>query len=312
MEAIHVVRAATFLAEHASDPVRLSDVADHVGYSSFHLARSFEREVGLPPGRFLAAHRFQRAKQLLLETDDRVIDVCAAVGFSAPGTFARKFAEFVGLSPTDFRRLPHMLAAAPPRPVVVPGRVLDGAVVTGQVSLTAAATALVGPEPFVYVGLFTRRAARGLPVSGALLSGAGGFTLEGVPDGSYFVLASALPRSADFGDQLVPGRTVAGRAATPVHVRAGQALSATSGYLPAASGHVPIASKGLPATSVRLDGAGAFGAPCVAPPCPVVLGGQLAQRRDIVLDVLPGWSPPVLVALPSLASAATCGWQDRR
>lgn len=281
MEAIHVVRAASFLADHATDPVRLGDVADHVGYSPFHLARSFERHVGMPPGRFLAAHRFQLAKQLLLAGDDRVIDVCAAVGFSAPGTFATKFTEFVGASPTAFRRLPHVLAAAPPRPVVVPGRARDGGVVAGRVSLTAAAAALVGPAPFVYVGLFRRRAARGFPVSGALLAEPGAFFLEGVPAGTYFVLASAVPRAADVGEQLLPARTVAGRSAVPVR------MQAPAPGLGPGEGRT-MGPAGLPA---RLPA---------------------AHRRDVVLDALPPWSPPVLVALPSLASPATLGWQDRR
>ena len=81
------VKAARFITEHAPERIVLADVADHVGYSPFHLARLFERHVGVPPGQFLAAHRFQRAKWLLLSGDERIIDVCFAVGFTSVGTF---------------------------------------------------------------------------------------------------------------------------------------------------------------------------------------------------------------------------------
>jgi len=270
MQAVDVVRAARFLTDHLAEPIGLGDVADHVGYSPFHLARCFERHIGMPPGRFLAGHRFQLAKRMLLDGDDRVLDVCHAAGFTGAGTFTSRFTAMVGSSPTDFRRLPDLLASAPPRPVVVPGRARGGSVVTGRVTLTSSAAATVGPVPFVYVGLFTKHAARGLPVSGAMLAGPGEFLLEDVPAGTFWVLASALPASADFDAQLVPDRTVAGAAVEAVYVPA-----------PAAGGLPPRAA-------------------------------PARHHRDLVLDVLPAWSSPVLVALPRLASPAAQDWQDRR
>lgn len=265
MDPVDVVRAAQFLADHVADPVSLADLADHVGYSPFHLARSFERQVGVPPGRFLAGHRFQLAKRLLLDGDDRIVDVCHAAGFSAAGTFTTRFTELVGSSPTDFRRLPDLLDVAPPRPLVVPGRAPSGATVAGRVVLTDAASAELGASPFVYVGLFRRPLARGYPLSGALLSEPGEFRLPGVPEGVFWVLASALAKHAAASEQLVPAATVAGGAQYPVQVgRAGPGE------------------------------------------------GRRPHRRDVVLDVLPAWSAPVLVALPLLASPAARDWQDRR
>ncbi|TNC20798.1 helix-turn-helix transcriptional regulator [Amycolatopsis alkalitolerans] len=212
-----VVEAARFLARHCEDPITLCDVADHVGYSPFHLSRAFERQVGQPPGQFLAAHRFQHAKRLLLSTDERVIDVCHAVGFTSVGTFTARFTAVVGQSPARFRQLPELLAQAPPRPVIVPGRDRDGGVVTGKARLSAAAEAAIGVAA-VYVGLFPRRMARGRPVSGTLLGETGNFLLVDVPPGRYWVLATALPAHARAEDQLVPGRGVAGAAAEPVHI----------------------------------------------------------------------------------------------
>lgn len=258
MQTSDVERAACFLAANLGAPVRLDDVADHVGYSPFHLARSFERHIGMPPGRFLAAHRFQEAKRLLLQGDGRVIDVCHAAGFSAPGTFATRFTELVGATPTGFRRLPDLLTASPPRPVVVPGPGGAGEV-QGAVGCTDAASALVGPEPAVYVGLFARRAARGAPIAGAMLPGAASYRFTRVPAGTYYVLAAALAAGVPICDQLVPSRTVAGSA-----------------------------------------------------PEPVVVGpGASVHRRDVVVDALPPWSSPVLVALPLLASPAGHGWKRK-
>ncbi|GHF77789.1 AraC-like DNA-binding protein [Amycolatopsis bartoniae] len=216
-----VVEAARFLAVRCGEQVTLGDVADHVGYSPFHLSRAFERELGQPPGQFLAAHRFQRAKQLLLAGDERVIDICHEVGFSSVGTFTTRFTAAVGQSPARFRRLPEVLAEAPPEPVIVPGSARDGGMVTGVVRLTAAAQAALG-QVSVYVGLFRKRSARGFPVCGTLLAGAGDFLLLGVPPGTYWVLSSALPARAGPVRQLVPGIQISGAARLPVHVSARQ------------------------------------------------------------------------------------------
>jgi AraC-like DNA-binding protein len=213
-----VVEAARFLADRCAESITLCDVADHVGYSPFHLARAFERQLGQPPGQFLAAHRFQQAKRLLLATDERVIDVCHAVGFSSVGTFTARFTAAVGQSPVRFRRLPDMLADAPPEPVLVPGDSRGGGVVAGSVRLTPAALATLGSAASVYVGLFPRRTARGCPVSGTLLGETGDFLLLDVPPGTYWVLSSALPTGAGAAAQLVPGQAVAGAAREPVRV----------------------------------------------------------------------------------------------
>ncbi|GAB3583850.1 hypothetical protein GCM10027445_59130 [Amycolatopsis endophytica] len=215
-----VVSAARFISTRAQEPIGLGDVADHVGYSPFHLARTFERELGLPPGQFLTAHRFQRAKQLLLRTDERIIDICNEVGFSAVGTFTTRFATAVGITPVQFRRLPDMLTGSPPRPVSVPGPDDAGGTVVGTVRLTPAALTVLGPNPAVYVGLFPKRAARGYPVSGTLLAEPGDFLLTGVPPGTYWVLSSALPSSADALGQLIPGRSVLGACPRAVRVSA--------------------------------------------------------------------------------------------
>jgi AraC-like DNA-binding protein len=246
-----VADAAHFLAARAAEPITLGDVADHVGYSPFHLARLFERHLGMPPGQFLATHRFQRAKRLLLSGDERIVDICHEVGFTSVGTFTTRFAAAVGRTPLEFRRLPDALAQSPPRPVVVPGQANVGGTVVGSVRLSATALALLGENPQIYVGLFPRRAARGKPVSGTLLGETTDFFLTGVPPGVYWVMSSALPSRAAPEAQLVPVRTVSGVAGEPVRVTR----------------------------------------------------AERSHIRDVSLDVGPEWSPPVLVALPPLASS---------
>ncbi|HWD07150.1 MAG TPA: helix-turn-helix transcriptional regulator [Amycolatopsis sp.] len=253
-----VLEAARFLAAERTQRLTLGDVADHVRYSPFHLARAFEREIGLPPGKFVAAHRFQLAKEILLDTGEKVVDICHEVGFSAPGTFTTRFTAAVGMSPHRFRQLPELLAACPPVPVRVPGADDAGGAVAGRALLSPAAIAALDGGPAVYVGLFAGSAASGVPVSGSLLGADLEYVLTGVPPGTYRLLACALPSAADAREQLVPSVRAVGSAPRPVRVRPGS---------------VPL-------------------------------------RQDVRLDVAAAWSPPVLVALPPLASAGAQEWRS--
>ncbi|MBJ2120880.1 helix-turn-helix transcriptional regulator [Arthrobacter sp. MSA 4-2] len=210
--------AAQFLGAKSSDPISLGDVADHVGYSPSHLVRLFESVVGVPPGRYLAQLRFERAKTLLLTSGEPVRDICFEVGFTSLGTFSRRFAEGVGYSPGRFRVLPHILADHPPRPLHLPTGLTSGGTISGVTVLSRAARDAVGPNPALYVGLFTTPSAKGRPVTSSLLDGVDTFAFVNVPPGRFWVLASALPGAAEPLRQLVPLRSVYGRTMRPILV----------------------------------------------------------------------------------------------
>jgi AraC-like DNA-binding protein len=245
-----VLEAARFLAAHHAEELRLGDVADHVGYSPFHLARAFEARVGVPPGHYLAAQRFEAAKSLLLGGEDRVVDVCMAVGFRSLGTFTDRFSALVGVSPTVFRQLPDRLADHPPQPMQRRGPAPQGARVAGSLVLGAAATSVLGGAASLYVGLFPARAARGVPVSGQLLHEPGPFQLLGVPPGRYWLLASALDRRGDPLSQLQPAARVVGSAPGPLRLGPGELRCVGPVRLDLAPPWVPPVVVALPSLSL--------------------------------------------------------------
>lgn len=97
------------------------------GVSEAHFARSFKDAFGVPPHRYLLTRRIERAKALLRDTEEPIIDVAFQTGWSSLGTFGRVFKDITGESPAELRareqasahaldRVPHCFISAAYRP----------------------------------------------------------------------------------------------------------------------------------------------------------------------------------------------------
>ena len=58
----------------------------------------------MTPNQYLILVRINKAKELL-KKDNSVLEVCFAVGFDSPTTFAGLFKKLVGSSPRSFKKL---------------------------------------------------------------------------------------------------------------------------------------------------------------------------------------------------------------
>lgn len=80
-----------------SGSVRITEVADAVGWSRQHLHRQYHREFGHGPQTLARLVRFQRASRLLGQRS--LCDVAAACGYYDQAHLNREFMEFAGSSP---------------------------------------------------------------------------------------------------------------------------------------------------------------------------------------------------------------------
>lgn len=68
-----------------------------------HFRRTFQREVGISPHRYLCQLRIAGAKQLLRTSSLPVKDIAVMCGFDDPYYFSRLFKKYVGQSPAIWR-----------------------------------------------------------------------------------------------------------------------------------------------------------------------------------------------------------------
>jgi AraC-like DNA-binding protein len=79
--------------------------------SEAHFIRSFKREFGETPHRYLQRRRIERAADRLRETGDPITQIALDVGFTSISWFATAFREVMGQTPTAYRERHH---GAPP------------------------------------------------------------------------------------------------------------------------------------------------------------------------------------------------------
>ena len=89
---------------HPGADCSVEALATRAAMSPRHFARTFTREVGSTPARWVEEVRVEAAR-LLLETTDRTVDaVAAATGFGTAETMRRAFLRRLHVAPTDYRK----------------------------------------------------------------------------------------------------------------------------------------------------------------------------------------------------------------
>lgn len=99
-----IVRAALdYMQEHCTRHITLSDVAEQVFVSQWHLSKLINRHMGQSFLDLLSGMRIERAKALLKNPSMRVHEVAEQAGFSDVAHFSRSFKNLVGKTPGEYR-----------------------------------------------------------------------------------------------------------------------------------------------------------------------------------------------------------------
>lgn len=102
LERINIV--LDFLNKNYAQDLSMGDLCALVGMSESGFSRFFQRTTGNTFTDYLTHLRISKACQLLTHTDQYVNSVCQEVGFRNIAYFNRRFLEFKGTTPTEFRR----------------------------------------------------------------------------------------------------------------------------------------------------------------------------------------------------------------
>jgi AraC-like DNA-binding protein len=104
-----------YIEAHYAEPISLRDVAAAVGHSPAYLTDLVRRATGRTVLSWIVERRMAEARYLLLETDQAVGQVAAALGYRRASHFIAHFRRLHGATPQVWRREQH----APRRKIAV-------------------------------------------------------------------------------------------------------------------------------------------------------------------------------------------------
>ena len=93
-----------YMEEHFSENITLDDLLSMTDFGKSYLLRSFTKQVGVSPYRYLQTVRLEKAKKFL-EQGIPPIEASALAGFSDQSHFTNFFKQFIGLTPKQYQKI---------------------------------------------------------------------------------------------------------------------------------------------------------------------------------------------------------------
>jgi len=97
-----IEQVINYLEKNASHQPGLSEIAEHIHLSEYHLQRLFTRWVGVSPKRFLQFITKEHAKQLLAKSVS-ILETVYQVGLSSPSRLHDLFITWEAVTPGEFK-----------------------------------------------------------------------------------------------------------------------------------------------------------------------------------------------------------------
>lgn len=99
-----ITNLCTYIQDNFANNITLDELVAMTSFGKSHLLRSFTKQVGVSPYRYLQNIRLNKAKKLL-EQGVTPLDTAIMAGFSDQSHFTNFFKEFIGLTPKQYQRI---------------------------------------------------------------------------------------------------------------------------------------------------------------------------------------------------------------
>lgn len=98
-----LAEALALMQANLAEPLSTEDIANLVGVSRRQLERLFKQHLDALPARWYLELRLQRARQLLLQSSQSILQVGLSCGFASGAHFSNAYRSFFGRTPRDER-----------------------------------------------------------------------------------------------------------------------------------------------------------------------------------------------------------------
>ena len=92
-----------YLTGHMSERITLEQLSAVFHVSGTLIKNSFKRVYGVSVYRYIRTQKMQMAAQMLLSSDDTVIEIAGRFGYSNASKFSSAFRDIMGMTPNEYR-----------------------------------------------------------------------------------------------------------------------------------------------------------------------------------------------------------------
>jgi AraC family transcriptional regulator len=96
---------ADHIERNLGSDLSIVDLSGLLGYTPDHFTRLFRRAFGITPHRYVTQRRVEKAKSMLRDTQQTLVNVALCCGFSSQAHLTVIFKRLAGTTPGDYRKL---------------------------------------------------------------------------------------------------------------------------------------------------------------------------------------------------------------
>lgn len=100
----HIIKAEEYIHTHFKEPITLEALAKHLALNKSYLCTIFKKATKDSFCNYTNKVRIEESKKLLLHTNESMIDIALAVGFSSASYFNTIFKKLEGKTPLEYRK----------------------------------------------------------------------------------------------------------------------------------------------------------------------------------------------------------------
>ena len=96
--------AADYIEQYYTRPIKLEELAQVSKMSVSHFCSMFHVFAGTSPMEYIIRRRMSAIKELLKNTDKKILEIATECGFNSLSNFNRGFRMYAGISPSEYRK----------------------------------------------------------------------------------------------------------------------------------------------------------------------------------------------------------------
>lgn len=99
----NVINAIGYIHANYTRKIVIDELAAVTGYSVPYFESFFKTYTGKSPIDYIILYRLKKACEMLVKTDNTVLDIAYSCGFSNVSYFIRRFKAVYGMTPNKYR-----------------------------------------------------------------------------------------------------------------------------------------------------------------------------------------------------------------